>query len=176
MRTIMNQTADVCVLIQAKPRNAEENIFKLSAMLRSLQAQKNQNWRAVIYEEKKSDLPSLNLLVIEALDERIRQISQKPKIDLTLNDTHYQTIDSIMANLTNLDSGCASAKYLLVTDGSNTYEASAFDAVSGEEADLIRLNVESKWDHPERESSSWADRCAWLENVSYALSPNKLIY
>jgi hypothetical protein len=169
MNAIMNQTADVCVLIHAKPTNTERNIFKLSAMFRSLQAQTNQNWRAVVYEEKVSGLPKLDLLILQALDKRIQHISLDTEIDASYNDAHYLTIDAVIKNLTILDAGCASAKYLLITDGSNTYEKNAFDAVSGEEADLIGLNVESKkniWNHPQRQNTSWADRCTWLETVS----------
>lgn len=169
MKAIMKQTADVCIMIHAKPRNTEGNIFKLSAMFRSLQAQNNQNWRAAVYEEKVSGLPTLDLLVLEALDERIRHITLDTKIDTSLNDIHYLTIDAVIKNLTELDAGCASAKYLLITDGSNTYEKDAFDAFSGEEADFIGLNVESHkniWNHPQGQNTSWADRCAWLETVS----------
>lgn len=163
MNRITNQTADVCILIRTSPKHAEDKVFTLSAMIRSLQDQKNQLWRAVVFQEDKSEFASLDSLITQALDPRIRHIK------IPEGNANYRATDWLIKNLTDSYPGCASARYLLVTDGSNTYEPNAFDSVPEAESDLIGLNVESRknvWNHPQLLNSSWADRCARLENVS----------
>ena len=42
----------------------------------------------------------------------------------------YKKIDWIIHNLIDLDPRCASAKYILLASGTNTYKPDAFDAAS----------------------------------------------
>jgi len=44
--------------------------------------------------------------------------------------TGYKTIGWIIHNLIDLDPRCASAKYILLASGTNTYKPDAFDAAS----------------------------------------------
>ncbi len=178
VKTIMEKTADVCVLIRASPKNAEYRTFKLSAMLRSLQAQQNKNWRGVVLQTNRSEFPDLDILVLQALDARVK-VATVPR-DVVMSTTEggdagFLAIDWMIKNLSTLDPGCASARYLLVTDASNTYESSAFNSLSKTE-DLITLNVESRehiWNHPQLQNNSWADRCVRLENVRRTHFPDQ---
>ncbi|TVY83415.1 Uncharacterized protein LSUE1_G001039 [Lachnellula suecica] len=171
IKLLLNQTSDVCVLVRTSPDNAEDKIFKLSAMLRSLKAQMSPEWRALVYQADRSEYSTLKRTIVQALDARVRhvKIPQDIKLpDSDVNKTSYLATDWVIQNLTDLDPGCASAKYILITHGSHAYEPQAFDAVLyGEGADVIGLNVESKkqiLSHPELQNTSWADRCARLED------------
>jgi len=166
---LMNQTADVCVLVRTSPGNAEDRPFKLTAMLRSLIAQNNQKWRAVVVQTDKSEFGGIDQLVLRALDARVRYV--RPSGDdssfLEAGDGGYKATDWFIKNLTDSDPGCAAARYLLVTDGGNTYKPNAFDSVSNGEGDLIGLNVESRqtlWDHAQLQNMTWNDTCTRLEN------------
>ncbi|CAL3968071.1 unnamed protein product [Diplocarpon coronariae] len=175
---LMRNKADVCVVVRAGPQNAEDKIFKLSAMLRSLQAQQNTNWRAVVLPKGDSEFPDLNLLVLQSLDARIK-VSDVPTDEKTTtiptsdgDGRGFLATDWVIQNLARLDLGCQSARYLLITDGSNIYEPTAFDSLS-ETEDLIALNVESReslWNHPmSQRNISWADRCRRLEDPQLKL-------
>ena len=175
--TAMNETADVCVLVRASLNNTDSKVFTLPAMLRSLQAQSNLNWRAVVYQSEKSIFNSLDRLVVQALDPRIRRIVVPENYTTPKGeDLDFRATDWLIKNLTSSDPGCASAKYLLVTEASNTYEKTAFDTVINAEYDLLGLNVESReiiLHHPQLTNDSWADRCVRLEDVSAMPSVNR---
>lgn len=175
IQAVMNTTADFCVLIRTSPNNTENKIFTLPAMLRSLQAQTRENWRAVVYQSDKSDFATLDRLVLETLDPRIRRIVVPENFTTYKGETtDYRATDWLIKNLTYSDPGCASARLLLVTDASNTYEKVAFDEAFGAKDDIISLNVESRfniWSHPQLTNNSWAERCARLEDVSSKAPP-----
>ncbi|KAE8442025.1 hypothetical protein EG329_003926 [Mollisiaceae sp. DMI_Dod_QoI] len=110
METSMNQTVDVCVLVRASLVHAESEVFRLSAMLRSLQAQNNPKWRAIVYQKDRSDFPSLNKIVLQSLDPRIKHAVIPKNIVLPKERTEgFTATDWILKNLTDLDSSCASA-------------------------------------------------------------------
>ncbi|KAG4438604.1 hypothetical protein IFR05_005928 [Cadophora sp. M221] len=177
---VMERKADACVLIRASPENAEDKVFKLSAMLRSLQAQHNQNWRAVVFQSDRAFFPQLPVLVTRALDARIKHVEVSKDVVIPIpegDDTSFLATDWVIKDLATSSPGCASAKYFLITDGSNTYEPSAFDSLSKSQ-DLIGLNVESRqhiWDHPQLQSKSWESRCSHLQesglNICSASTP-----
>ncbi|KAH6716361.1 glycosyltransferase WbsX-domain-containing protein [Leptodontidium sp. MPI-SDFR-AT-0119] len=165
---VMEKKADACVLIRASPDNSEDKVFKLSAMLRSLQAQHNQNWRAVVFQSDRATFPELPVLVTRALDARVKHVEVSKDVVIPMpegEDASFLATDWVIRELSTLSPGCASARYLLVTDGSNTYESSAFDSLSGSQ-DLIGLNVESRqhiWDHPKLQNKAWESRCSLLQ-------------
>jgi len=167
---ILERKPDVCVLIRASPAHAEDRIFKLSATLRSLQSQHNSNWRAVIYQSDRASFPELGMLIIEALDARIMHVEVSKDVVIPIpegNDENFLATDWVIRSLANLNPACASARYLLVTTGSNTYEPGAFDSLS-QSQDLIGLNVESRqrvWDHPQLQDKTWSSRCFQLQIV-----------
>ncbi|KAL5331470.1 hypothetical protein ACEPPN_001001 [Leptodophora sp. 'Broadleaf-Isolate-01'] len=165
---VMEKKADACVLIRASPDNSEDKVFKLSAMLRSLQAQHNLNWRAVVFQSDRATFPELPVLVTRALDARIKHVEVSKDVVIPMpegEDASFLATDWVIRELSTLSPGCASARYLLVTDGSNTYEPSAFDSLSKSQ-DLIGLNVESRqhiWDHPKLQNKAWESRCSLLQ-------------
>jgi hypothetical protein len=175
MKGLIDQTADVCVLVQTFPWHADDKTFKLAAMLRSLQAQRNQKWRAIVFQTDDAQFAGLTAnvdeIVFRTLDLRIRLISvpQDVRSAHTTDDAGYQAIDWVIENLDQSDPSCASARYLLITGGANTYEPNAFDSVSKDQYDLVGLNVESRWtiwNHNQLQEGQWQDRCVRLDNVS----------
>jgi hypothetical protein len=177
IRTVMNTTADVCVLVRASLGNADDKIFTLPAMLRSLQAQNNLNWRAIVYQSERSDFRTLDQLILQALDPRVRRIVVPENYTSPKGEAlDFRATDWLIKNLTGSDPGCASARYLLVTEASNTYDKAAFDTVLHAKYDLLGLNVESRENilhHPQLTNQSWADRCLRLEDVSTMPSMNR---
>ncbi|EKD21515.1 uncharacterized protein L3040_006108 [Drepanopeziza brunnea f. sp. 'multigermtubi'] len=162
--------ADVCVLVRAsRDNNAEDKLFKLSAMLRSLQEQENQNWRAVVFQGDTVPFSDLQYVILKAVDARIRHVSvpQKAFPKPPVKDSGYAATDWVIKELNTTDPGCASARYLLVSDGAHTYHPSAFNYLSKSE-DIIGLNVESRdrlHDHEMLQGEvSWDDRCTRLED------------
>lgn len=169
--TVMNATADVCVLVRTSLEDAEHGEYKLTAMLRSLIAQRNQNWRAVVVQTDKREFWGLDQLVLQTLDSRIRYQTTPPEEShiLEVNDDGWTATDWFVKNLKKSDAGCANAGYILITDGKNTYEPDAFSAASQTWGDMIGLNVESRqtqWDHPMLQNVTWNETCTRLENVS----------
>ncbi|KAH7386143.1 glycosyltransferase WbsX-domain-containing protein [Cadophora sp. MPI-SDFR-AT-0126] len=171
---ILERKPAVCVLIRTSSANAEDCIFKLSATLRSLQAQHNPNWRAVVYQSDRATFPELGLLITEALDARIMHVEVSKDVVIPIpegKDESFLATDWVIRSLATSNPGCAAAKYLLVTTGSNTYEPSAFDSLS-QSQDLIGLNVESRqriWSHPQLQDKSWASRCSHLQELGLKL-------
>ncbi|KAK0111309.1 hypothetical protein ONS95_015017 [Cadophora gregata] len=167
---IPERKPDICVLIRASPANAEDRLFRLSATLRSLQAQHNPSWRALVYQSDRVMFPELGLLVTEALDARVIHVEIPKDIVIPTQDgkdESFLATDWVIRSMAASDPGCATAKYLLVTTGSTTYEPSAFDSLS-QYQDLVGLNVESRrrvWDHPQLQQKSWDSRCSQLQNV-----------
>lgn len=175
---LMNTTADVCVLVRTSPENAEHREFRLTTMLQSLVAQKNRNWRAVVVQTDKRDFNGLDQLVLRSLDSRIRLLPRPGDDDshiLEADDGGWTATDWFIKNLRKSDPSCAHARYLLVTDGGNTYEPDAFNAASKGWGDMIGLNVESRqtlWDHPLLQNMTWNETCTRLEDVSISILLN----
>lgn len=168
---LMNQTAEVCVIVRTTPDDGDEKPFKLSALLRSLQAQNNQNWRAVVVQTNQSDFRGLDQLVIKPLDARIRRVVvPEDAAEVLESDVGgYKTTDWLVKNITDSDPGCAKARYFLVVNGGDRFEPHAFDSISEIISDMIGLNVESRqtlWNHAQLQELTWNDTCSRLENVS----------
>jgi len=162
----LDQTPDVCVLVEVSSENAEDQKFRLSAMLRSLQAQKNQNWRALIIDE--GSLEGVGRYVTDALDTRMHLLG-RGEIPASNGNTGVKLLDLVIQGLGSISLSCSSAKFLLITDGGTVYEKNAFDVAGTAEGDMIGLNFESRkslYDHPDLQNRTWDERCTRLEDVS----------
>jgi hypothetical protein len=168
---LMNQTADVCVIVRTTPANADDRAFKLTSMLTSLQGQNNQNWRAVVVQTNKEDFWGLDRLVLKSLDARVRciRVPEHAASVLEGDDNGFKTTDWLVKNITDADAGCAAARYLLVAEGGDRFESTAFDSVVDAKSDMVGLNAESRetlWNHAQLQVFTWNDTCTRLENVS----------
>lgn len=169
---VMKEEPDVCVIVRTNRFDGYDRTFTLPNMLKSLQAQTNQNWRAaVIQTNDTGDFHSLDKIIMRTLDPRIQhhKIPGDVKMFPPWNDEGYMATDWTIKNLTEQDHFCKGAKYLLVTTGNTTYESTAFEDAMKVKADLIALNVESKdsiRQHKNRQSMSWDAHCTSLEIVS----------
>jgi hypothetical protein len=174
----MNLTADVCVMVRTSWRNSEDQPYKLTSMLRSLLAQTNENWRAVVLQTDNTTFWDLDRLVLTALDPRVRYITAPEDTEFfnATGEYPYGGTDWFIENLNDSDSTCAAAKYLLIADGGNTYEPHAFESLVEAKEDLIGLNFESRqtlWDHTQLQGKqTWKNSCTRLENVSSFLLRN----
>jgi hypothetical protein len=167
-----NQTADVCVLVRTSPPHWDGAIYSLREMLRSLQGQKNQNWRAIVFPTDASEFPGLDEIVLRTLDTRIELVRPPTEayVNQSAEDWGAQPTDWVIENMViNAESPCANARYLLITNGDSTYKPKAFDSLSNNQGDLIGLNVESLqtlWHHEKIQRGSFEDSCVRLDNVS----------
>jgi len=130
------QPPDVCVLIQTSAEYGLDKRFNLDDMIRSLQSQKNRNWRAVVFAADGTDIGHI---LLARIDPRIKEVSLPSNVDTA------HAYNWVIKNLTTADPSCASAKYMLITNGGNEYAPSSFDATAEGKADFLALNVESRW-------------------------------
>ena len=167
---------DVCVLIRAHRSEDDAATFPMSELLDSLQRQNNPNWIALAYQKNHDGFGSLHQHIDDRFDERIRYfpIASEYLTGDQDKDAGFMAVDFMIENLTTTDPACASAKYLLVTEGRNTYAPTAFDVTSKGVADIVGLNVESKmtmFNHPQfKKTNAWNERCDRLKDVSFWLS------
>lgn len=136
--SMINKTVipDVCLIIRSLPENGAGQQFPLDDMIFSLQTQTNKNWRAVVFN---TNGKSLHTDLLRRMEPRIEEF--------LLPEAMYKTFatDLLLSNLTNTYPTCASAKYMLITDGGNIYVPTAFELAASRETDFIAMNVESKW-------------------------------
>lgn len=160
---------DVCVLVRISGKDSGP-YFGLNGVLRSLQAQENKRWKAIVIGL--SSIQVIDDLVLRVNDPRIK-MTQVPKEASADADS---ATDWVVKQLNQSDpSSCGTAKYLLLTDGDRSYEPAAFNKVVDTEGhwSLIGLNMESResiWEFQNQTQISWADRCSRLEVARLAVS------
>lgn len=176
---------DVCVIVRdSLGRKPWTDVWQLSTLLRSLQAQTNPRWRAVVVPVgENANMEGIEAQVMDAYDPRIKahDIPQELKeyySMLTADDVTDWAIEDIDI----LSPSCGSASYMLVTDATRIYDPHAFDTASEKQFDIIGLNSISKrtmarLDQHE-ESLAWNDRCSRYLDLSSAdlcpaMSPGK---
>lgn len=167
---------DICVFVRTGSQHGDDCIFTLDATLRSLQAQNNRNWKALVFEEKGDNWDSLKPMIMRLFDPRIIEADIAKTI--SVGDKAWETKETngmlgwLMRNLELFDRNCAGARYLLTTDGGNEYKPTAFDALPTSSTDLFGLNSESAWTSWDEErlrngaDHSHENDCLRLEDVS----------
>lgn len=154
--------------------------FGLSDLLRSLTAQKNPRWRAVVVRGAESaNERIMRTHVLDAYDPRVTMIDApaeviKQGLDVR-NGSEWAVTDWAIQNLTEFAaqglSDCGMARYLVVARSNATYAPDAFDAVDGSwssarggrpagDGDMVGLNFETK-DTVKAEDTTvpWYERC-----------------
>lgn len=137
---------DVCVIVRTTSTQHDWAIYNLRTMLASLHAQDNKNWNALVIQTDQGSFDNIQELVYGLLDSRIKLAWALPEdFKNSTDDADYAAMvtDWAIQELERLYPSCASAKYLLLSEGKDTYEPSAFDIVSQSSGDLIGLNYES---------------------------------
>lgn len=135
-KTIKPPEPDVCLIIRAGPENGFGQQFPLDDMIFSLQAQTNANWRAVVFN---TNGKSLKIDILRRMEPRIEEFVLPAPMD------KGNATDLLLANITNTYPVCASAKYMLISDGGNIYHPTAFELAESGTADFVGMNVESKY-------------------------------
>jgi Glycosyltransferase WbsX len=154
---------DVCVLARMSSYDAS-SFDDLKAMLRSLQAQENERWRAIVFNDtSESGIPSLEDVVLRMVEPRIQWLDV-PREDVKERSEPFTNTDWLISQLSTM--ACGGAKYLLITEGDQLYHPSAFNTASTGEHSLLGLNVESRlglWNLEDQSGINWEDRCVRLE-------------
>lgn len=157
--------------------------FGLSDLLRSLTAQRNPRWRAVVLRAAEAaDNRIIKTHVLDAYDPRVRVIDPPEEVLKRGLDSpgpgEWAVADWALTNLTELaDAGltdCGMARYLVVAKSNATYAPDAFDAVDGSwsssragrpagDGDMIGMNFETtRTIKAEENDMPWHERCARL--------------
>ncbi|OIW34296.1 hypothetical protein CONLIGDRAFT_745 [Coniochaeta ligniaria NRRL 30616] len=175
---------DVCVVVRTFKSDWQfSEAFGLSDLLRSLTAQNNPRWRAVVLRGAESaDDRIVKSHVLDAFDPRVRVIDPpeailKQGLDVR-NASEWAVTDWALTNLTEIaDAGlsdCGMARYLVVARSNATYAPDAFDAVDGSwsssragrpagEGDIVGLNFETtETVGAEETDMPWGERCTRL--------------
>jgi len=166
---------DICVVAQVSPDHTNVHTFKLEALLASLQNQHNKAWRLVLFQSNDRAFGELDHIVYKFMDPRMSVVRITPELRQAYTDDDAGALgtDWIIRNLNASKSGCDNAKYVLITDGGNTYEPTAF-AVTYSAATpdkMLQMNVESRhtlWDHEELQNRKWDDYCVGIMRVSFS--------
>ena len=168
---------DVCVIIRVSEAGYPWNRpFDLSHLLRSLQAQSNKKWRAIVGRVSPEVHPTMaSMAVAQAMDPRISYVDVPADIvDGFRADPDSRTaIDWMLGELNDIHPSCRTAPYMLVTDSSKTYEPGTFDLAVKDTGDIIGLNFLSPatMQLTEREMP-WDDRCdRFLEDETLTCMP-----
>lgn len=170
---------DVCVIVRdSLGRKPWTDVWQLSTLLRSLQAQSNPRWRAVVVPVgQQASMAGIQAQVMDAYDPRI----QAHDIPEELKDyysvlTSDDVTDWAIEDIDMLSPSCGSASYMLVTDATRIYDPHAFDTASEQQFDIIGLNFISKQTmarlNQGEESLAWDERCSrYLDPSSPDLCP-----
>jgi hypothetical protein len=175
---------DVCVLVRTFKSDWQfSEAFGLSDLLRSLTAQNNPRWRAVVLRGAESaDDRIVKSHVLDAYDPRVTVIDPpeailKQGVDAP-NAGEWAVTDWALANLTEFAaaglSDCGLAQYLVVAKSNATYAPDAFDAVDGSwsssragrapvAGDIVGMNFETTETLQAEETvMPWHERCTRL--------------
>jgi len=167
---------DVCVLVRTASTNWPwTDAFGLPQMLRSLQTQSNQKWRAVLVPTAKDvNKEIMAKHILDTFDPRI-VMADVPAEILDELDSGHDSIDPLdwaVENIEKINSGCASASYFLVASSSSIYKPGAFDLVIKSTGDIVGLNFvsEETMEATETPELTWDQRCTRFVDGSTQLS------
>lgn len=179
-----NETrVDVCVLVRVSATSpAWKSPWDVPETLRSLQAQSNHAWRAVVFRAAGgADNWNLHNHVLDTFDPRIVAGDVPDEAVTSLGGgAEWKATDWIINNLDTISPPCASASYMLLSTSGNTYEPRTFD-LSDEDStkpDFVGLRYASGLNKPASESIHWQQRCSRLADgtteVCRTPGPNEL--
>lgn len=187
---VRNETSivDVCVVIREFDATWPFSIHKdLGTTLRSLQAQKNKRWRAVVVPARSDqEFRKMNVHVLDSYDPRIVAAEPPPEVlattmvpvgaiegesDGVLSDGSEAT-DWAIENIGTISPSCGNATYMLVTKSKIAYEPHTFDIAGKHRGDILGLNFISAGtmelaDRNTTETTggiAWDQRCDRMEN------------
>jgi len=169
---------DICVVAQVSPDHTNIHTFKLEALLTSLQKQHNKAWRLLLFQSNDRAFSELDDIAYKPMDPRISivRIPDELRKQYSNEDAGSLGTDWMIKNLHSARSGCENAKYMLITDGGNTYEPNAFDITYSAALpnQLLQMNLESQhtlWDHDALQDMQWDEYCVRIMLVSYSSGP-----
>jgi hypothetical protein len=173
---------DVCVVVRTFKSDWEfREAFGLSDLLRSLTAQHNPRWRAVVLRSTESaDDRVVKTHVLDAYDPRVAVVDPPAEVlgrgHDARNASEWAVADWAVGNLTDIAaaglSDCGLARYLVVARSNATYSPDAFDVADGSwsaagddgDGDIVGMNFETTDTLRAEETGMmpWHERCSRL--------------
>jgi len=144
---LQNKTkTDLCMIVHAHRWHQKDQIHNIDDMIKSLQALKNQNWRAIIYESDREGF--VKNVVSTAFDSRIKffEVPEDIKTEDRTPQAGHRGFEKIMQDIGIIDPQCGNATYMLHAQGSDSFHPSAFDGIFNgtKPADILSLRIQSK--------------------------------
>lgn len=178
-----SEVVDVCVIIRefhaAWPW---AGAFDLSYTLRSLQAQKNERWQAVavpVHGDGDS-IRRTKVHVLDSWDPRIVMADVPKEIYSEMggddndggDEDKYEDNDGMkltdwaIEKMASISPSCARARYMLVTNSTNSYEPETFDVAADGSGGILGLNFvsEATMESAGVGNVTWDQRCDRLED------------
>jgi hypothetical protein len=165
---------DVCVIIRDHATTMPfDTQATLTDTIESLRSMKNRRWRAIIAgvrHEGDEGRRKHNIAILNAHDPRLAY-AHVPQDVLELaggipGDASFSTA-WVLKHLEEVSPSCNKARYLLITNSTNTYGSDAFDAMESSTADIIGLNFESNetmlFGAGKEDQITWDQRCERFE-------------
>ncbi|KAK7756592.1 hypothetical protein SLS62_001429 [Diatrype stigma] len=171
-----SEEVDVCVIIREFHAVWPwTEAFDLSYTLRSLQAQNNERWRAVVVpiDDAKDAKRKIHVAVLDSWDPRVAMAEVPDEFYTGINESSdgLEVTDWVIENMASSSPSCAGAKYMLITNSTNFYEPNTFDAATtnSSSGDIIGLNFvsESTMESAAADNLTWDQRCDRLEDSTY---------
>lgn len=167
-------SVDVCVIIPTSSTSWPwQDAFDLPQLLRSLQAQSNKRWRAVVTPAAEdANRVIMDKHVLDTFDPRITLADVPAEIFDQSSPNNTDAVDWVVENMGTISPGCVSASYMLIANSSSTYEPGTFDLAAERKGDIIGFDFVSEETMAAAEISglAWNQRCTRLSDGSTTLS------
>ncbi|KAJ3006715.1 hypothetical protein HKX48_009504 [Thoreauomyces humboldtii] len=145
---------DTCFAVRTFAGHGEASVFHLRGMLESLQKLNKPNWAAVVFVTDSRDFPEFALLKSGFGDSRVT-FYDTPKELISKwvpEDAGYTVTDHVLERMKAISPACASAHWLIATNGDNIYRPDALDHLD-RDYNMMGLNFMSRWNQWNRDRS-----------------------
>ncbi|KAI8817629.1 glycosyltransferase WbsX-domain-containing protein [Fimicolochytrium jonesii] len=173
------QRPETCILVRTYRGHEDDQVFTLRGLITSLRRLTNPNWVAVIFPTDMSDTSYWDRLREDFDDERLTFYHPPDKVRrvYSTKDAGYHATDYVLKNLERACPRCASAKWLLVTNGDNIYRPDTLSYFDHQH-DFIGLNFFSRWvvhNNDQKHKVLWSDRCERFQQEDHCFRPSPAV-
>ncbi|KAJ3174765.1 hypothetical protein HDU87_006881 [Geranomyces variabilis] len=171
--------AETCVLVRTYHAHNDQAIFSLNGLIKSLRGLHNPNWVAVIFPTDTSGTSHWAGTEKRFNDTRIKfhYPPNKVRLKYTRQDAGFSATDYMVKHLSEIDSKCAGARWMVITNGDNVYRADALSYLDSSH-DLIGLSFVSRWishNEDQKGTVAWNERCERLTTKDHCFRSSPFV-